>query len=157
MLLKGTATAEGTTHGNTCICSITILCLEGILEGTLLGSFHWRSNEEIPTLTLTAECAYLDCNHTLQFISGVHPLFLCKLVCCISPRVLDQSWSGWENMGPLGVYFWIIILVSWYFYCGGNGSINSIAYQDGHLGLTRIFKLWEFPIGLNSIIGVPSC
>jgi hypothetical protein len=51
MLLKGTATAEGTTHGNSWIFAIAVL-LPVDSGRMLLGSFHWRSNEEIPTLTL---------------------------------------------------------------------------------------------------------
>jgi hypothetical protein len=36
--------------------SIAVLLPVAILEGMLLGSFHWRSNEEILTLTLWGMC-----------------------------------------------------------------------------------------------------
>jgi hypothetical protein len=80
MLLKGDATAEGTTHGNSWICSITVLLPQWILEAMLLGSFHWVSNEEILTLTLMVCGFSIKCNcHSSVAVQKPH-IFLCKLV-----------------------------------------------------------------------------
>jgi hypothetical protein len=54
MALKGDCNCRRNYPWNFMDLSIAVLLPVAILEGTLLGSFHWRSNEEIPTLTLTA-------------------------------------------------------------------------------------------------------
>jgi hypothetical protein len=64
------------SHGNSWIFAIAVLLSQTILEGTLLGSFHWRSNEEIPTLTFLAECVYIDSTRTAEHKLSVHIYFL---------------------------------------------------------------------------------
>jgi hypothetical protein len=44
------------------IFAIAVLLPEHVLGRMLLGSFHWVTNEEIPTLTLTAECVCSTCD-----------------------------------------------------------------------------------------------
>jgi hypothetical protein len=65
--------------------ALAVLLWWTVLEGTLLGSFHWESNEEIPILTFLAECVYIVSTCTEEQQSKNHLFFLCELVCCISP------------------------------------------------------------------------
>jgi hypothetical protein len=60
---KWSCNCRRNSHGNSWIFTIAVLLPEAILERMLLGSFHWVSNEEIPTLTFAGECVYIDSAH----------------------------------------------------------------------------------------------
>jgi hypothetical protein len=90
-----TATAEGTTHGNSWIFTIAVLLPEHILGRMLLGSFHWVSNEEIPTLTLAVEHACSSWDLTPLSMEINHFIFLCKLVDGFLNQWLDARGHHW--------------------------------------------------------------
>ena len=49
---KGDCNCSRNSHGNSWICSMAVLCLQGILEARLLESFCWDPIRGIPMLTL---------------------------------------------------------------------------------------------------------
>jgi hypothetical protein len=78
---KGNCNCRRNSHGNSWIFAIAVLLPETILEGTLLRSFHWVSNKEIPILTFAAEHVYIDATHTAELKLQSTYIFLCELVC----------------------------------------------------------------------------
>jgi hypothetical protein len=95
MVLNGTATAIGTTHGNSWTFAIAVLLWEHVLGGMLLGSFHWWSNEEIPTLTLMVWSFCIERDHSKPQQSKNHFIFLCKLVCGLLNQWMDARGPHW--------------------------------------------------------------
>jgi hypothetical protein len=65
--------------------ALAVLLLWTVLEETLLGSFHWVSNEEIPIFILMVRHLYMERDCSKEQQSDNHLFFLCELVCCISP------------------------------------------------------------------------
>jgi hypothetical protein len=69
------------SHGISWIFPIAVLLLWTVPEETLLGSFHWWSNEEIPILTLRVRSFYMERDRSKEQQSENHLFFLCELVC----------------------------------------------------------------------------
>ena len=144
-------------QANSWIFPLAVLPLWPVPEETLLGSFHWWSNEEIPILTLRVRSFYMERDHSKEPQPENHLFFLCKLVCCVSPWVVDQSRSGGRSMRPLGLYFRTVISVSWYFLCGGNGSIETFSSEEGPSWCGPKLELWDLVHRTDSIMDTLRC
>jgi hypothetical protein len=82
-------------QANSWIFPIAVLLLWPVPEETLLGSFHWWSNEEIPILTLMVRslCSERDRSKEQQLKN--HLFFLCELVCGLLSHWLDARGRHW--------------------------------------------------------------
>ena len=156
---KGECNCGRNSHGNSWIFAIAVLLLQQILEAMLLESFHWMPIGEIPVLILWGEHAYLECNHSKLKKSKNHFIFLCKLVCCFVNQWLEaRGCHGLANSLALGLYFWTVILISWYFIHRMNATASKLVSQEGHLVLTS--KLWIIiwcSHRINPLISQSSC
>jgi hypothetical protein len=102
--LNGTATAIGTTHGISWIFALQFFFLWTILEETLLGSFHWWSNEEIPILTLMVRSSL---HRTRSFQAAavqkplIFPMRTCLLLFSMSSGPMETGAGDYETSGSV--------------------------------------------------------
>jgi hypothetical protein len=75
--------------------ALAVLLLWTVPEETLLGSFHWWSNEEIPTLTLRVRSFYMERDRSKEQQPENHLFFLCELVCGLLSQWLDARGRHW--------------------------------------------------------------